>query len=186
MWGSQEKKLGQKVNVKFFRVDPYTLGNRIPRAFQNLSDLHVQCHREKFYIGFLSQIFFGSHYTCGGVSKKFRAKSQWKIFQGRPRRKKSKNVKKILFSNSPVLRNWSHFWEVWQFSTHPRCVRVCGKLPNLPNMASVSQNRGVRKYLRCSCLTQGRLCILEWSNWPEILRWRSPCRELYTVLLYRC
>ena len=39
MWGSQEKNLGQKVNVKFFRVDPYTLGNRIPRAFQNLSNI---------------------------------------------------------------------------------------------------------------------------------------------------
>ena len=41
MWGSQEKKLGQKVNVKYFRVDPYTLGNRIPRVFLNLSDLRV-------------------------------------------------------------------------------------------------------------------------------------------------
>ena len=41
MWGSQEKNLGKKVNVKFFRVDPYTLGNRIPLAFQNLSDLHI-------------------------------------------------------------------------------------------------------------------------------------------------
>ena len=38
MWGSQGKLLGQKVNPKFFKVDPYTLGNRIPRAFQNLSE----------------------------------------------------------------------------------------------------------------------------------------------------
>ena len=44
----RNKKLGQKVNVKYFRVDPYTLGNRIPRVFQNLSDLHMRCHREKF------------------------------------------------------------------------------------------------------------------------------------------
>ena len=76
MWGSQGKLLGQKVNPKFFKVDPYTLGNRIPRAFQNLSDLHVGCHPERFYIGFLSQNFFGSHYTCGGVRKKIGAKSQ--------------------------------------------------------------------------------------------------------------
>ena len=62
MWGSQEKKLGQKVNVKYFRVDPYTLGNRIPRVFLNLSDLHVRCHREKSYIYFLSQIFLESLY----------------------------------------------------------------------------------------------------------------------------
>ena len=43
----------------YFRVDPYTLGNRIPRFFQNLSDLHVRCHRKKIYIKFLSQIFLG-------------------------------------------------------------------------------------------------------------------------------
>ena len=93
MWGSQEKKLGQKVNVKYFRVDPYTLGNRIPWVFQNLSDLHVRCHHEKFYIEFLSQHFFGSHYTCGGVRKRFWGKN----FQGRPKKKKSKKVNKILF-----------------------------------------------------------------------------------------
>ena len=49
MWGSQEKKLGQKVNVEYFRVDPYTLGNRITRAFQNLSDIRVRCHCEIFW-----------------------------------------------------------------------------------------------------------------------------------------
>ena len=31
------------------------------------SDLHVGCHPEKFYIGFLSQKFFGSYYTCEEV-----------------------------------------------------------------------------------------------------------------------
>ena len=82
MWGSQEKNLGQKVNVKFFRVDPYTLGNRIPQAFQNLSDLHVRCHREKIYIGFLSQFFFGSHYTCGGVKKRFWGTKSMKKISG--------------------------------------------------------------------------------------------------------
>ena len=33
MWGSQEKNLGPKVNVNFFTVDPYTLGNRFLRTF---------------------------------------------------------------------------------------------------------------------------------------------------------
>ena len=81
MLGSQEKNLGKKVNVKFFRVDPYRLGNRIPQAFQNLSDLHIRCHREKSYIGFLSQIFYGSQ---------FGAKSEWNLFQGRPSQKNPK------------------------------------------------------------------------------------------------
>ena len=76
MWGSQEKKLGQKVNVKYFRVDPYTLGNRIPRGFQNLSDLHVRCHREKFYIEFLSQFFLGATIHVRESGKDFGAQSQ--------------------------------------------------------------------------------------------------------------
>ena len=72
----RNKKLGQKVNVKYFRVDPYTLGNRIPRVFQNLSDLHVRCHREKFYIEFLSQIFLGVTIHVGESGKDFGAQSQ--------------------------------------------------------------------------------------------------------------
>ena len=82
MWGSHEKNLGQKVNVKFFRVNPYMLGNRIPRAFQKLSDLHVRCHREKIYIDFLPQNLFESHYTCGGVRKKKWGKKSMKNFSG--------------------------------------------------------------------------------------------------------
>ena len=69
MWASQEKKLGQKVNVKFFRVDPYRLGDRIPQAFQNLSDLHVCCHRENFFNGFLSKIFLGVTLPVGKSGK---------------------------------------------------------------------------------------------------------------------
>ena len=72
----RNKKLGQKVNVKYFRVDPYTLGNRIPRVFQNLSDLHVRCHREKSYIDFLSQIFLGVTIHVGESGKDFGAQSQ--------------------------------------------------------------------------------------------------------------
>ena len=72
----RNKKLGQKVNVKYFRVDPYTLGNRIPRVFQNLSDLHVRCHREKFYIEFLSQIFLGVTIHVGESGKDFGAQGQ--------------------------------------------------------------------------------------------------------------
>ena len=33
MWGSQEKICGPKVNVNFFLVDPYMLGNRASRTF---------------------------------------------------------------------------------------------------------------------------------------------------------
>ena len=50
MWGSQEKKFGQKVNDNFS--------------------------------GFLSQIFFGSHFTCGEVRKKIWGKKSMKNFSG--------------------------------------------------------------------------------------------------------
>ena len=63
-------------------------------------DLHVGCHPEKFYTGFLSHNF-------------------------------------------------------WGVTTHvEKSVTIS---------ASVSENRGSRKYFRYSCLAQGRLCILEWS-----------------------
>ena len=84
--GKSGKKLGQKVNVKYFRVDPYTLGNRIPWVFQNLSDLHVRCHHEKLYIEFLSQFFLGVTIHVGESGKDFGAK----IFRVDPKRKNPK------------------------------------------------------------------------------------------------
>ena len=38
MYGSQEKILGQKVNVKFFTVDPYSVGTGVPRPFSKFAN----------------------------------------------------------------------------------------------------------------------------------------------------
>ena len=38
MYGSQEKNLGQKVNVKFFTVDPYSVGTGVPRPFSKFAN----------------------------------------------------------------------------------------------------------------------------------------------------
>ena len=35
------KKLGQKVNVKFFTVDPYSVGTPIPRTFLELGKIQI-------------------------------------------------------------------------------------------------------------------------------------------------
>ena len=91
----RNKKLGQKVNVKYFRVDPYRLGHRIPRVFQNLSDLHLRCNREQFYFEFLSQIL--SLYIWGSQENILGHKVNEKIFRVDPGRKKSKRVNKVLF-----------------------------------------------------------------------------------------
>ena len=68
--------IGEGEEYVYFRIDPYTLGSRIPRVFQNLSDLHVRCHREKFYIEFLSQFFLGITIHVGESGKDFGAQSQ--------------------------------------------------------------------------------------------------------------
>ena len=39
MYGSQEKILGQKVNVKFFTVDTYSVGTGVPRTFLELGKI---------------------------------------------------------------------------------------------------------------------------------------------------
>ena len=39
MYGSQEKILGQKVNVKFFTVDPYSVGTPITQTFVELGKI---------------------------------------------------------------------------------------------------------------------------------------------------
>ena len=136
------------------------MGNRIPWAFQNSLIFSV-------WIFWKGIIHIVKVWIICGQQNILRRKSHEKIFRVDPG-KKSKKVRNF-FPGSSVLRNWSNIWEVWQFSINPWCVRVYGKLPNLTNLASVSENRGSRKYFRCSCLAQGRLCILEWSNRPEIL-----------------
>ena len=39
MYGSQEKILGQKVNVKFFTVDTYSVGTGVPRTFLEMGKI---------------------------------------------------------------------------------------------------------------------------------------------------
>ena len=39
MYGSREKIWGQKVNVKFFTVDPYSVGAGVPRTFLELGKI---------------------------------------------------------------------------------------------------------------------------------------------------
>ena len=120
-------------------------------------------------LGLCLKIFLGVTIHVRESGKNFGAKSQWKIFQGRPRKKKIQKGEKNIFYGRLFFVNWSNIWEVWQFFINPCCVRVYRKLSKLTDLASVSQNRGSRKYFWCSCLAQSRLCILEWSNWAEIL-----------------
>ena len=46
MYGGQEKMLGQKVNVKFFTVDPYSVGTGVPRTFLELGKIQKNIFRK--------------------------------------------------------------------------------------------------------------------------------------------
>ena len=41
MYGNQEKILGQKVNVEFFTVDPYSVGTGVPWPQRRLSSMSL-------------------------------------------------------------------------------------------------------------------------------------------------
>ena len=41
MYGSQEKILCQKINVKFFTVDPYSMGIGVSRTFLELGKIKI-------------------------------------------------------------------------------------------------------------------------------------------------
>ena len=47
MYGSQEKMFGQKVNVKFFMVDPYSVGSGVPRTFIELGKIQKNIFFDK-------------------------------------------------------------------------------------------------------------------------------------------
>ena len=113
-----------------------------------------------------------------------------------------KNMKKknIIFCH-PCFEKMKKYLAIWQFSTHPRYVRVCGKLPNLLNLASVSQKIVPGNISDAAGLPQSYLCISEWSNFgsrpkigiychlifyllsflPTVTTLATPCCEQYTV-----
>ena len=133
MYGSQEKILGQKVNVKFFTVDPYVGGAGLPRPFSKFANywkniflkiktskikseknIYQTIHNTRFIF-----IFFGIFTIFLYFSRFFEEK-------------KYQNSEKItaFFSrfHSQILQNNLVFW---QFSRVPRHVEGSGKLPNL-------------------------------------------------------
>ena len=50
MYRCEEKILGQKVNVKFFTVDPYLVGTGVTRTFSELGKILIFFF-EKFILG---------------------------------------------------------------------------------------------------------------------------------------
>ena len=100
----------------------------------------------------------------GSREKKLGQKVNENFFQGRPRKKESKKVKKISFYGSGYFEKLKpNLGGLAIFHTFPICERVW-KIAQPLKFGFISQNRGSQKCLRCSCLAQSQLCILEWSN----------------------
>ena len=136
MYGSQEKNFGQKVNVKFFTVDPYSGGTGVPRTFLEMGKFQKNIFlkiktsiikSEKIYIKqyiapasfsiFLEFLLFFLYF-----SRFFKEKNM--IFW--------KNYENIL---PPTQATRCNFGMVSQFSTHPWYLLICRKLRNHSKIA---------------------------------------------------
>jgi len=130
MYGSQEKILGQKVNVKFFTVDPYSGGTGVPRTFLEMGkiqkniflkiktsiiksekNIYQTIHNTRFIF-----YFFGIFTIFLYFSRFFERKVP----------KFWKNYTKTL--TLPQATRWT-FWRVWDFSTPLNMSGGCGKIP---------------------------------------------------------
>ena len=136
MYGSQEKILGQKVNVKFFTVDTYSVGTWVPRTFLELGkiqkniflniktstiksekNIYQTIHSTSFIFNFFGILLFFLDFS--GFFENLNS-----IFW--------KNYANFLTLPQTTMSN---FWLVAQFSRDPGYVRVSGKLSNQSKIA---------------------------------------------------
>ena len=153
---------GIKVNVNFFRVDPYALC------------ITHGLFRIPWYFEFG---FFGRNYSSRRLTPKTQVKVQVicdqnntlrhkpheKLFRVDPGRKKiQKRENKYYFPGAAVLRNRSPIWEVWQLSTHLWYVRENCKTSQIwLHFLKTTAPGNISK--------QNHMCIWERPNWLEIL-----------------
>ena len=113
-------------------------------------DLKVTGHREKFYIGFFAQIFFGGQYICGEARKKFCHKKSMNFrifsffyvwaFLGK------KLWFKLFFKKSHT--NLGSFWSCHQFLAHFHYLGFLKKLLNLKTPFSEKNKKFRGRFLR--------------------------------------
>ena len=136
MYGSKEKILGQKVNVKFFTVDPYSVGAGVPRTFLELGkiqkniflniktstiksekNIYQTIHSTSFIFNFFGILLFFLDFS--GFFENLNS-IFWKNYAN--------------FLTLPQTTR-SNFWLVAQFSRDPHIPRVSGKLSNQSKIA---------------------------------------------------
>ena len=165
--GKSGINLGPKVNVRFFRVDPYMLGNRIPQAFHNWCHLHVRCHHEKFDIGFCHTTFWGA-LCMWGSQEKLSSKKSKKNFQSRPRKKIQKRKKLLLSGYACFEKRKPYLGGLAIFHTSSVYDAVW-KIANPHKFWLQFLETGVPGNISDPAHSpQSQFCMLEWSNWPEI------------------
>ena len=149
----------------------------------------LRCHCEKFYIEFLSQIFLVVTIHVGELGKDFGAQSQWKIFQGRPRKKEIQKREKIIIFRTLL------FWQTGRFGNFPHILGMWGCVENCQTSQILLQFLKTedpgKKFLTFLDFFPGStLKIFSWDlrrkifYWPQIIqtftRWIIPFQKIQT------
>ena len=170
MYWSQEKNWGQKVNVKFFTVGPYSGGTRVPRTFLELGKIQKNIFlntktstiksEKNIYQTIRSTSFIFNFFGIFSIFFYF----SW-FFE---------NLNSIFWKNYSFVLSFLHtatcnIWVNWYFSTHLWYTRVCGKIKIHPNIASggvqerQNQNISWVKWIHT---------VSHYANGPGWLLWR--------------
>ena len=179
-----------KVNVNFFRVDPYALC------------ITHGLFRIPWYFEFG---FFGRNYSSRRLTAKTQVKVQvicdkkyfetqtpWEIFQGRPKKEKNPTLWKNIIFRERLF--WETEAQFGKFGNFPHIFGMWGKIAKPPKFGFTFSKQPPQKYFETiSASESGPIDRKFWLQANTTLfstfyhfdqplpRWRPPCREQYSV-----
>ena len=165
MYGSQEKILGQKVNVKFFTVDPYSVGTGVPRPFSKFANywkniflkiktskikseknIYQTIHNTGFIFNFFGifTIFFVFFPIFWKFKFHFLKKLQ--LCSVVPAHRHMQYLGELVFFHTPLI-----YKEVWKNKNSPKyCIRWC---------AGTTESKYFLDQMKSHCIT---ICKWPW------------------------
>ena len=169
MYGGQEKILGQKVNVKFFTVDPYVGGTGVPRTFLEMGKIQKNIFLKiKTSIIKSEKIYIKQYITPASFLIFLEFFLFFCIF---PHflKKKYQNSEKITPSfnrfHSQILLNDFGFWD---FSTPPRHADRCEKIPNPSKSSPVGLWKRLYDFFPLVTGVSMTICIAFWAFFSSL------------------
>ena len=140
MYGSQEKILGQKVNVKFFTVDTYSVGTWVPRTFLELGKIQkniflnmktstIKSEKNKYHTiystSFIFYFFWNFYYFFGFFQIfwkfKFHFLKKLQLCSVVPAHRHMQYLGELIFFHTPLI-----YKGVWKNNNSPKyCIGWC-------------------------------------------------------------